>query len=571
MKKAPSFFILFSIMLCYFTNAQDLLWAKSIQGKNSNDVSHDVAVDALGNVYTTGYFSDTVDFDPGPAVYNLNTDLYKGDIFISKLDAFGNFVWAKNIGGNSIFNSGEALTIDASGNIYITGYFTGTADFDPGPGVLNITCGGQSVFVCKLNSSGNLIWAKCFDSMNNMSYGNDIKVDGSGNVFTCGSFASLTDFDPGPGTYTVNPTVGTGQSDIFISKLDALGNFVWVTTIGGTDSDHALSLTIDTPGNIYTSGVFGGTVDFDNGPGVYNLSSINQNGYVNKMDPLGNFIWAKSFSGTVNYSIPHSIELDGLGSLYTSGYFIGSCDFDPGAGTFNLTASSGGSDNFICKLDTTGSFLWARNFGGSYNPYAYSTITCDNSGNSYVTSFFEGTQDFDPGPSNYTITAIDHDIYVTKYSSSGSFLWVRTMGGSLEDMPQGICLDNIGNIYLTGHFNGTCDFDPTPTSSNITSVGFEDAFTLKLSSAVSIEESLITANENHPFPNPGSNSINFNFSEENNIRKVVILNVTGQIVLEQNCAAAINRIDVSDLSNGIYIYQIRTGETLLKTGKIVKK
>ena len=119
-------FFLFSLE----TFSQNFAWAKQLGGVGSEN-SYAIAVDANGNVYTTGYFWLTTDFDPGIGTYNLTSaGLY--DIFVSKLDASGNFIWAKQIGGTSN-DVGFSITVDANGNIYTTGYFRDTVDFDPGP------------------------------------------------------------------------------------------------------------------------------------------------------------------------------------------------------------------------------------------------------------------------------------------------------------------------------------------------------------------------------------------------------------------------------------------------------
>src|SRR3954469_1784815 len=135
-------------------------WAKQMGGEGANAAGGSIAVDAAGNVYTTGDFSGTADFDPGPATYNL-TSAGTYDMFISKLDSSGNFIWAKQMGGNSAGNyvSGSSITLDAAGNVYTTGDFSGTADFDPGPGIFTLSAIRAS-FVLKLAADGNFIWAK---------------------------------------------------------------------------------------------------------------------------------------------------------------------------------------------------------------------------------------------------------------------------------------------------------------------------------------------------------------------------------------------------------------------------
>jgi len=171
-------------------NAQPTLqWAIRVGGPN-NDKGSSVAVDGSGNVYSTGYFEGTVDFDPGPGVVDLTSGAGSRAIFILKLDALGNYIWAKRIGAN-IFESssiGNSITVDGTGNVYVTGYFYHTVDFDPGTGITNLTSAGMAdVFVLKLDGLGNYVWAKGFGA-HHQDFGFSITVDGSGNVYTIGSF-----------------------------------------------------------------------------------------------------------------------------------------------------------------------------------------------------------------------------------------------------------------------------------------------------------------------------------------------------------------------------------------------
>jgi hypothetical protein len=137
----------------------DFAWAKGIGATDGDDRAYSIAVDAAGNVYTTGYFEGTADFDPSAGVFNL-TSAGSVDIFVSKLDASGNFVWAKAMGGTSI-DQATSIAVDASNNVYTTGYFYNTADFDPSAGVANLTSAGSGdIFVSKLDASGNFVWAK---------------------------------------------------------------------------------------------------------------------------------------------------------------------------------------------------------------------------------------------------------------------------------------------------------------------------------------------------------------------------------------------------------------------------
>lgn len=444
-------------------------------GGGGGDVGQSVAVDATGNVYSIGNFTGTVDFDPGAGIHNLVSAGFS-DVYFSKLDATGRLVWAKSIGGIN-GDYGEAITVDASGNVYITGIFWGMADLDPGPGTLNFTSVGYfDTFIIKLNASGNLLWAKSLNS-NSGIQALAMAVDASGNVYTTGIMNGTVDFDPGPGAYNLT---GAGGGDIFVCKLDALGNFGWAKSIDGAGGDTGTALAVDAAGNVYTTGYFQGTVDFDPGAGVQNLTSVDDRDiFISKLDASGNYMWAKSLGGG-NYDVGYGIAVDGSGNVYTTGFFQGTADFDPGPGTQNLV-SSGLADIFISKLDATGNFVWAKKMGGTGSDDGYG-ITLDASGNVYVTGFFEGTADFDPDVSNYNLVSNGgYDIFTTKINSSGSMVWARNIGGVGYDYGKSIAVDASGFVYLTGYFKETVDFDPGTNTENLVSAGDFDSYIIKFS------------------------------------------------------------------------------------------
>ena len=155
--------------------------AVSVFGGILQDSSYSIAIDSSGNLYTTGSFRGTTDFNPGSGIANLtSTGDRETNVFVSKLDASGNYVWARSFGGCCVY--GLSVAVDSSGNVYTTGYFGGTADFDPGAGVSNLAAvGSTAVFVSKLDASGNYVWAKKFDS-NAQGIGYSVAVDSSGNV-----------------------------------------------------------------------------------------------------------------------------------------------------------------------------------------------------------------------------------------------------------------------------------------------------------------------------------------------------------------------------------------------------
>lgn len=389
----------------------NFLWAKSIGGSGI-DRGASIATDASGFVYITGSFQGIVDFDPGSGISNL-TSIGNSDMFIAKLDDYGNFLWAKAMGGTS----GEAvysIAIDASGNVYVTGFFQGTVDFDPGSGTYNLTSNGaRDIFVSKLNTSGNFLWAKAMGGIG-FDRGVSITIDASGNVYITGYFQEIVDFDPGSGTSNLT---SNGGNDMFISKLDASGSFLWAKAMEATGESYGSSITTDPSGNVYTTGYFSETIDFDPGSGVNNFTS---NGYYDifiiKLDASGNSLWAKTMGGT-DFDGVYSIVIDASGSVYVTGYFSGMVDFDPGSGISNFT-SNGNEDIFISKFDASGNFLWVKAIGGSQLDEGRSIAT-DASGSVYIMGRFFGAVDFDPGSGTSIGTVGKWGGYVLKLSTDG--------------------------------------------------------------------------------------------------------------------------------------------------------
>jgi len=448
--------------------------AVSVFGGVGNEFSESTVVDSTGNIYTTGRFASTVDFDPGVGTSNL-TSAGSSDVFVSKLDASGNLLWAKSFGAAAA-DAGLSIAVDSTGNVYTTGFFASTVDFDPGAGTTNLTTAGSSdVFISKLDASGNLVFAKRFGGgISDLSY--SIAVDSTGNIYTTGFFQDTVDFDPSAGTTNLTTA---GLSDVFISKLDASGNLVFAKRFGAAEADAGRSIALDSTGNIYTAGYFEQTVDFDPSAGTTNLTSAGRSDvFVSKLDSSGNLVFAKRF-GAAETDVGLSVAVDSTGNVYTTGYFEQTVDFDPGAGTTDLT-TGGGSDVFVSKLDASGNLVFAKRFGGSNDDGGIS-ISVDSNGNIHTTGYFEERVDFDPGAGTSNLTSAGGtDVFVSKIDSSGNLLLAKSFGGTANDVGRSITFDSTGNIYTTGEFAGTVDFDPGTGTTNLISAGGNDVFILRL-------------------------------------------------------------------------------------------
>ena len=456
-------------------NAQpaDFEWAISV-GESSADGGFATTTDVSGNVYVTGLYSGTVDFDPSASTFNLTSN-GAVDIFVQKLDALGNFNWAISMGSTSN-DRAYSISTDLSGNVYVAGNYEWTVDFDPGLDTFNLTSNGSlDIFVQKIDASGNLLWAKSIGGTSS-DYVFSMATDNLGNVYLAGAFEGTADFDPSLDTFNLS---SSGGRDIYIQKLDSMGNFEWVKSMGGVNHDVANSVIVDASGEVYVTGAYQGTVDFNADSGTFNLTS--NGGYdvfIQKLDASGSFIWAKSIGGSSG-DAGQTIATDGMGELYIIGFYSGTADIDPGIDTFNLT-SAGSNDIFIQKLDSMGNFIWAKSVGGTAGDFGLSA-TLDASGNLYLTGFFKSTADFDPDTGSFQLTSNgSEDIFIQKLDASGNFVWAKSIGGTGNDRAYSITIDDSNDVYVTGYFENTADLDPSAGVFNLTSSGGWDLFVLKL-------------------------------------------------------------------------------------------
>lgn len=572
-----------TLLFSFHVNAQPTLqWAYTIGGSiSTRGVS--IAVDPSGNVYSTGTFRGTGDFDPGPGTANL-TAAGTSSIFVQKLDASGNYVWAKQIKTDIVSDYVYSIAVDASENVYLTGPFSGTMDFDPAEGVLpgqtgpswagtavndagvgsivwntpsqaqgsvdddvwaeapgmgngditnylkatnfgftlpaGATIDGITVTVEAHSSGGNVqdyrvylvmggvvqtgganratgatlpisdatstygnstdLWALPLTKadVENAGFGVAIAFDKSGGGPLRTAYVdriSITVDYSDPGAFIANLTSagGFGKYDIYVSKWDVSGNYVWAKRMGGIQDDYGYSSAVDGSGNVYTTGFFSDVADFDPGPGIANLtaSGFSRDIFVQKLDASGNFVWAKRMGAGGNH-YGYSIALDGSGNVHTTGRFSNTVDFDPGAGTANLTALS--IDVFVQKLDTDGNYIWAKQMVGSGDDPSASgrSIAVDGSGNVYTTGDFEETVDFDPGAGTANLTSVGgDDIFVSKLDASGNYLCAFSLGDpdlDDEEFVSSIALSASGDIFISGHqYSATMDYDPGPGVYNL--------------------------------------------------------------------------------------------------------
>jgi len=502
------------VLLCTTTAySQTFAWASWIGNPtstlcNSYNSGRATTVDNAGNVYFSGMFTCApADFNPGAGVYPLSSIGIR-TMYIQKLTAGNGLLWARVVGGTGSNVYPTAMTNDDTNNIYILGTFDGYVDFDPGPTDNFLYESDGGTFVLKLTSSGSFVWVKQFGTV-----AHDIKADGAGNLYICGSFAGVEDFDPGAGMHTV---LANGI-DGYILKLDGAGEFVRVLRIGGNTDDEAQAITLDGIGNLYYSGTFTTTADLNPGLDTASFSTTGYDIFVSKLDTSGNYLWAKQFSGS-NHGLtrPTAIATDASMHVCVTGMLQDIVDFDPSpTSTFFLSADPVNNDGaFTVRLDSSGGFSWARSTAGAFWGRG---LGIDSACNVY--------------------TGGDLDLigmFIQRLDSSGNLLWISKIndpaGGYLC---HDIAVDRAGNTYITGEFSDSLMFEAGPGDNKI-GTGIPThifPFSAKIGPATPIVTNADAINQTTAFeiyPNPTAKTATL--KSRPIITAVIITDIIGTIV-----------------------------------------
>lgn len=367
-----------------------------------------------------------------------------------------NFKWAKTQ-RSSLEDNSSKLTVDMNGNIIACGTFNGIFDADPGPGLFNLTPVGTSdIFIEKLDSAGNLIWAGSIGCTNYNIYVNDVKTDQNA-IYITGAYQGSGDFDPGPGV-TILPALGGLRA--FFMKLDPAGNLIWAKNIGTGFTTRGMGIDVDESGNVYVTGEFSGFLDIDPDTAVTNYYS-SLNGYdffLIKLNSNGNFVWGFGIGGN---SDAHTTYLQyQAGKLYLCGSYSADADFDPWAGSSILTGTSTEDHAFIAVNDSSSLLCWAIGINET-DLIRTKNLAIDPLGNVLISGYFYDYADFDP-TAGIVATTCTQCGFVASYNPNGVFRWVNWFGDTNGITVQSVATDNLGNIYCTGTFKGTIDFDPGP-------------------------------------------------------------------------------------------------------------
>ncbi|MFZ1688853.1 MAG: T9SS type A sorting domain-containing protein [Flavobacteriales bacterium] len=497
-----------------------------------------VAVDPLGNVYQTGYYSSpTITFGDSTLVHALPPNTER--IFLAKYDPQGELLWVRQPGG---YTSGEGLCVaaDDSGNVVIGGYFQGD-QIGFGTVPLNGSSVDNDLFVVKYDADGDALWGLSAGGMLGTApeFVTDVCTDADGNVLFTG-YSSSDDLIIG-GVTLSNP----GPNQSFLVKLDPMGTALWVRGCYGTCSHQSTSVAVDPAGNAYLSGwFFNSPLTYD---GVATATASGYDGYLFKFTPDGDALWAKNIAGIADEEIK-DITADGTGHIYAVGttesplvHFDGLQVNDPGI-----------SSSFIARYDTAGTVEWARVLSDTTWIW---DVSCDDLGNSFIAGSFRS--DAIIIDDDTLLNAGMHNTYVAAYDATGAAQWTAQVEGGWV-VCQGIAANDSGDVYLSGYFsNGNALCGTIPVVQAVPgSIG--NVLLAKLHAPVIATE--VTASERTRemlYPNPTAGRLSVVEPAFAN-STFTVLDAAGHVALTGTLHSG--TVDVRSLEPGLYILRcVRNG------------
>ena len=452
-------------------NAQTWQWARRAGG-TSSDNGYSITTDPSGYIYATGYFSLSSATFGGTTLSNAGG----WDPFLIKYDASGNMQWATSWGGTST-DVGNGIAADASGNLYVTGYYNSTAIFG---GTTLSSAGGGDLFLVKSDPNGSVLWAQRAGGAN-AERGTSVATDAtSGDVYITGFFSSSS---VSFGSNTLTNSGAAGTNDIFFVKYNSSGTVQWAKSFGGTwTSDEGYGIATDVAGNIYISGEFQSSSVVFGSITLTNINPVNTDCFIAKYDANGNALWAQNGIGSTTDDNCRSISTDVNNNVYATGFFSGSSITFGGTTLTNPACCL--PEIFIVKYDQNGNVLWAKQGGGTSNDWGFGTAT-DASANVYVSGTFQSST-IAFGSTTLT-NAGGMDFFLSKYDVNGNVVWAVNNGGTGNDginTGNDVATSASGDVYVAGTFAST---SITFGSDVLNDAGSNDIFIAKMGGTLPIE------------------------------------------------------------------------------------
>jgi len=383
----------------------DTGWVKLL-GSVADEGGYGVTIDASGAIYIAGATQDDL---------GGQTSAGGQDSVIAKYDANGTPQWVRLL-GSSVGDTGRAVAVDTTGNVYVTGETYGDLNGET-------NAGGTDLFVAKYTAAGGREWVKLLGTTG-YDYGNGIAVDPSGDVYVTGATEGKLDGQP-----------NAGERDILVAKYTAAGVKQWVKLVGSAGHDYGHDIAVDTAGHIYVTGQAAGDMAGETSAGGIDI-------VIARYTAAGVREWLKLL-GTVDNDFGHGIAVDSSGAVYITGETLGNLAGQTNAGCYDIV---------IAKYTAAGAEQWVTLLGSTGWDYGYG-ISAGSSGTIDVTGYTYGDLD---GETN----AGDVDILVARYTAAGIKQWVRLLGTVDTDQGMGIVTDSSGNIYTVGYTNGDLGGQP---------------------------------------------------------------------------------------------------------------
>lgn len=409
------------------------LWSRRI-GSDDQDSVRTVAIDAAGNVAVAGHYSTGADFGDGKAV-----EAQKVDAFVALYDPEGRLLWVIHFGGPGE-DTGNAVTFDTQGNVLVAGLFTG--EIMVGSQKL-VGQGSDDAFVAKIGRDGTTVWARRFGGLDSDA-AHDVVAGPGGDIFLTGSFK---------GKVLAAEDLrleSKGNEDIFVMRLDAAGDLVWLKQFGARWRDFGQRLALDRRGDLVLLTVFTGEVSFG---GEILKPEGNQDVAVVKLNSNGEHIWSRRFGSHFN-ELGLGLAVDLAGNIAISGSFDNEITFGG-----DKLVGKGESDVFVARFDPEGKHLWSRAFGSVREDIGYG-VGVDKYGNITVGGWFWGTVDFGGGP--LQAKGQNKDAFLLKLSASGEHIWSKRFGGQDHDQTRGVAVNEDGRAAVAGIFRFALDLGGPP-------------------------------------------------------------------------------------------------------------
>jgi Beta-propeller repeat len=450
-------------------SASSLTFSTFLGGSNF-DQAYALAIDAAGNIYVTGQTASTNFPSRIGGVYGNR------DVFVAKLNPAGTQIIYLTILGGQQTDTPGGIAVDASGNVYVTG-FTLSTDFPTTTGAYQTSFrGSESAFVAKLNSSGALVYSTYLGG-SGRDFATAIAIDSSGNAYVTG-YTSSTDFPIVGGAYQA--FYGGGFNDAFVTKLNPAGTgLVYSTFLGGTGDDTAAAIAIDPAGNAYICG----ETDSSNFPVVSALQKANaggQDGFVAKLSATASALIFSTYLGGSFNDQANSIAIDSSLNVYIAGATTSS-DFPVSPAAFQR--SIGGTfDAFVVKLTFGATLAFSTFLGGSGSDQG-SALAVDSAGNVWLAGSTSST-DFPLVNAFQELLAGGKDVFVATLNATGDhLLYSSYLGGASDDSGLAIGIDNNGSVVVGG-ITQSSNFPSTVGVVQPRFGGSYDGFVLKLKNGI---------------------------------------------------------------------------------------